>query len=411
MKKAQDTCYSDSDTLVCECLQLSQPTHQMHNAQQYRYFQMLKASVGTPPLSSSELSKKGPPATGHGGGDGGLSFKAERGTERRAYPFALHYMTFGHTLLSGSEKLLLREVFTSVQDSGSLSGYIRTYVFVRFSSPCSHREMYSPEPNSALVHIRFLERKLIMERRFLDKVEDNAAHNPERFTRVERNLGLVERGGQTVVLFPLWGLAVPARYEVDLVPTIEEYMALLRCSNSQVDRIYSRAANAHFLRRLMNITEGRCLRPEHIRLSYLPRALGHIDEAVTDLFDRLDKGVTPVFSENYSPLKEIVATPRRDDISREKWMAILQNLQEENIEWKAPWLLPDEILYRCGLAECEFSYGGDRYKKRIREVSNAWNQTRQMKRLAVGPMTTSEYDEWRVRRVNDNISKSSYEGS
>ncbi|MBA0729011.1 hypothetical protein Golax_025889 [Gossypium laxum] len=37
-----------------------------------------------------------------------------------------------------------------------------------------------------------------------------------------------------------------------------------------------------------------------------------------------------VFSKNYSPLKEIVAIPRRDDISEEKWM------------------LPDEILYRCG---------------------------------------------------------------
>ncbi|MFQ6652903.1 hypothetical protein Gotur_024562 [Gossypium turneri] len=83
-------------------------------------------------------------------------------------------MTFGHTFLSGSEKLLLHEVFTSVQDSGSLSEYICTYVFVRFSSPCSHREMYSPEPNSALVHIRLLDRKLIMETGFLDKVEDNA---------------------------------------------------------------------------------------------------------------------------------------------------------------------------------------------------------------------------------------------
>ncbi|KAK8361144.1 hypothetical protein V6Z12_A03G019100 [Gossypium hirsutum] len=229
--------------------------------------------------------------------------------------------------------------------------------------------------------------------------------------------------------------------KVDLVPTIEEYMALLRCSKI-----------------------------------IFPRALGHIDEAVTDLFDRLDKGVTPVpailaetfrslstcrragegrfigcaqlllawfhshfwkvdkvsyrvFSENYSPLKETIATPRRDDISMEKWMAILQNLHEEDIEWRAPWLLPDEILYRCGsfdwvpllgiwgaigyapllvlrqyrsrqfipatqgLAECEFSYGGDGYKKRIREISNAWNQTHQMKRLAVGPMTTPEYEE------------------
>ncbi|KAG8491718.1 hypothetical protein CXB51_015124 [Gossypium anomalum] len=33
-------------------------------------------------------------------------------------------------------------------DSGSLSRYICTYVFVRFSSPCSYREMYSPELNS-----------------------------------------------------------------------------------------------------------------------------------------------------------------------------------------------------------------------------------------------------------------------
>ncbi|MFQ6669020.1 hypothetical protein Gotur_034434, partial [Gossypium turneri] len=99
-------------------------------------------------------------------------------------------------------------------------------------------------------------------------------------------------------------------------------------------------------------------------LVVFPKALGHVDEAVTDLFDRLEKRVTPVsfhshfwkvdkvsyrvFSESYSPLKEIVATPRRDDISEEKWMAIFQNLQEEDIECRAPWLLPDEIIYRCG---------------------------------------------------------------
>ncbi|MBA0789423.1 hypothetical protein Gotri_025880 [Gossypium trilobum] len=77
---------------------------------------------------------------------------------------------------------------------------------------------------------------------------------------------------------------------------------------------------------------------------------------------KLDRGVTPVpailaetfrslnrvFSENYSPLKEIVATPRRDDILEEKWIALLQNLQEEDVEWKAPWLIPDRILYQCG---------------------------------------------------------------
>ncbi|MFQ6652247.1 hypothetical protein Gotur_024203 [Gossypium turneri] len=146
--------------------------------------------------------------------------------------------------------------------------------------------------------------------------------------------------------------------------------------------------------------------------------VGHVDEAVTDLFDQLDKRVSQV-----------------------------SNLHEENIEWRAPWLLPDEVLYRCGdfdwvpllgiwgavgyapllvlrqyrsrqfvpatqgLAECEFSYKDDGYKKKVRKMANAWNQTRRMKRLAVGPITIPEYSEWRVKRINDNIPGPSLENS
>ncbi|MBA0701642.1 hypothetical protein Goari_027289, partial [Gossypium aridum] len=105
-------------------------------------------------------------------------------------------------------------------------------------------------------------------------------------------------------------------------------------------------------------------------LVIFPKVLGHIDEAVSDLFDWHSKGVTPVltilaetfrslnayrrasegrfigcaqlllawfqshfwkiekvsyrvFSDSYSPLEELVATPRRDDVSEGKWMAIL----------------------------------------------------------------------------------------
>ncbi|MBA0785936.1 hypothetical protein Gotri_026851, partial [Gossypium trilobum] len=124
-------------------------------------------------------------------------------------------------------------------------------------------------------------------------------------------------------------------------------------------------------------------------------ALGYIDEATTHLFDRLDRRVTPVpailvetlrslsacrragegrfigcarillvwfrshfwkvdkvfyrvFFENYSPLKEFAATPRRDDITKERWMAILQSIKDEDVDWIAPWMVPDEILYRGG---------------------------------------------------------------
>ncbi|MFQ6653075.1 hypothetical protein Gotur_024651, partial [Gossypium turneri] len=262
--------------------------------------------------------------------------------------------------------------------------------------------------------------------------------------------------------------------KVDLVPTIEEYTALLRCSKVQVDRIYSKALNVPtFLMKLMNITgmthPNARKKVDIFALSIyglilFPKILRHVEEAVTDLFDRLDKGVTPipvilaetfrslnacrrtgegrflgcaqlllawfhshfwkvdkvsyqVSSESYSPLKEI-------------------NLQEEDIEWRAPWLLPDEILYRCGkavgytpllvlrqyrsrqfvpatqgLAECEFSYKDYGYKRKAREMANAWNQTRRMKKLAMGPMTTSEYNEWYVRRINDNIPGPSSENS
>ncbi|MFQ6665150.1 hypothetical protein Gotur_031992 [Gossypium turneri] len=65
-------------------------------------------------------------------------------------------------------------------------------------------------------------------------------------------------------------------------------------------------------------------------------------------FWKVEKVSYRVFSENYSPLKELVATPRRDDITKEKWMVILQNLQEEDVEWRAPWMIPNEILHQCG---------------------------------------------------------------
>ncbi|MFQ6657246.1 hypothetical protein Gotur_027006, partial [Gossypium turneri] len=63
-----------------------------------------------------------------------------------------------------------------------------------------------------------------------------------------------------------------------------------------------------------------------------------------------------------------------------------------------------------GLAQCEFSYRGDNYKKKVKEISQAWNQAHRMKRLDVGSMTTPEYGEWRSKRINDNIPELNSEG-
>ncbi|MBA0647998.1 hypothetical protein Goklo_015796 [Gossypium klotzschianum] len=48
-----------------------------------------------------------------------------------------------------------------------------------------------------------------------------------------------------------------------------------------------------------------------------------------------------------------------------------------------------------GLTQCECSYKRDNYKKKIREMSNAWKKIHRMKRFDVGSMTTPKYYGWR----------------
>ncbi|MFQ6669666.1 hypothetical protein Gotur_034825, partial [Gossypium turneri] len=114
-------------------------------------------------------------------------------------------------------------------------------------------------------------------------------------------------------------------------------------------------------------------------LVFFPKALGHVDEAVSDLFDRLDRRVTPV------PMI----------------------LAETFMQYRSRQFVPATQ----GLAECEFLYKGDDYKKKVREMTNAWNETSRMKSLAVGLMTTHEYNKWWVKRINDNIPRPSSKNS
>ncbi|MBA0789627.1 hypothetical protein Gotri_000124 [Gossypium trilobum] len=83
----------------------------------------------------------------------------------------------------------------------------------------------------------------------------------------------------------------------DMVPTVDEYMALLHCSKIQADRVYS-GANLRDLILAYPDTEKKVdvFALSVYGLVVFPKALGHVDEAVTDLFDRLDKMVTPVLN-------------------------------------------------------------------------------------------------------------------
>ncbi|MBA0636035.1 hypothetical protein Godav_022026 [Gossypium davidsonii] len=91
---------------------------------------------------------------------------------------------------------------------------------------------------------------------------------------------------------------------------MEEYTTLLCCPRIQVDKVYSKAVNVlTFVKKLMNVT-GMNLILAHLDtkkkvdvfalsiygLIIFPKALGHVDEVVADLFDRLDKRVTPILA-------------------------------------------------------------------------------------------------------------------
>ncbi|KAG8471668.1 hypothetical protein CXB51_036747 [Gossypium anomalum] len=388
------------------------------------------------------------------------------------------------TPLSGSEKLHLREVFASVQDSGSLSGYIRTYGFNNLQEL---KEIWDQWGN---------ETKQLFYGNYGDLPYFLDVQIDERLFRA-----LAQFWNPVYSCFTFG--------EVDLVPTVEEYTALLQCPRFQVDRIYSRAVNVPtFWKKLMAITgmseqwitarikeKGKCkcilwdalkgsilTHPDEAKrvdvfvlslygLMVFPRALGYMDEATTDLFHRLSKRVTSVpailaetfkslgtcrkadkvvcrvFFEDYSPLKDITASTRRVDVPEENWIALLQNLQSKDVEWRAPWMIPGEILYCCGsfdwvpllkiwgaigyapllvlrqfslrqfvlpthgLTQSEFAYRGADYKKRVGEISSAWNKTCRLKGVAIGPDTTPEYVEWRGRRINDNIPEPNVEGA
>ncbi|MBA0879936.1 hypothetical protein Goshw_017387 [Gossypium schwendimanii] len=231
-----------------------------------------------------------------------------------------------------------------------------------------------------------------MENEFLDKVEDNAVVQTwSEATQREKGDSLAE--GYVSELWDFTRISVtqnslqelkeiwdqwndkfwnPA-YSCftfrrgDLVPTVEEYMALLRCSKIQADKKgVSKCIPWRNLRDLILAHPDVKKKVDVFALSVydlvvFPKALGHVNEAVTDLFDRLDKRVTPVLA--------ILAETFRS-------------------------------LNKCRRAD-------NGYKKKIRGMSNAWNQTRRMKRLVVGPITTPEYIKWWGRRINDNISRPS----
>ncbi|KAG8480468.1 hypothetical protein CXB51_024692 [Gossypium anomalum] len=317
-----------------------------------------------------------------------------------------------------------------------------------------------------------------MENEFISKVEDNATVRAwSEKLQIEKGDSLIE--GYTSELQNFTRIIVTQNelqelkdiwtswdegtkqlfyqsYEIDLVPTLKEYAALLRSPKAQVRKIYAKLTNSQtFAKRLVNILgmseswvtariqqkgDSKCVPWENLKdlilthpdekkrieifalsiygLVIFPRALRHVDEAVTNLFDHLGKGVTPVPAILAETFRSLSMCRKAGEGRFIGWAQLLMVWFHGHF-WKVDKMVPDEILYRCGdynwvpllgiwgatgytplltlrhyksrqfiptthgLAQCELPYKGDHYRKKVRELSNAWRQMHWIKRLTV----------------------------
>ncbi|MFQ6670802.1 hypothetical protein Gotur_035571 [Gossypium turneri] len=192
--------------------------------------------------------------------------------------------------------------------------------------------------------------------------------------------------------------------------TVEEYTTLLCFLKIKADKAYSRAANVStFLKRLMIITG---MSEQWDLILAHPDMKKRVDVFALSIYE-----VTPILVILAETFRSLNACQRAGEgrfigcaqlllawFHNDFWkMAILWSLQDDDVEWRALWMIIDDILYRCKDFDwCEFAYKGDNYKKKVHEISNTWNQTRRMKNFTLNPMTP-EFDWWWGKRVNDNV--------
>ncbi|KAG8474328.1 hypothetical protein CXB51_034127 [Gossypium anomalum] len=343
-----------------------------------------------------------------------------------------HLQKKERTIAAKEEAFQLLTVVRSGVDGGTPSGHYKTYsendVVFGIRANCPHLRVSIRDSISRL-------ESFFMRNEYLDKVEDNASVCTwSEKTQLEKGDSVTE--GYTSELWDFTHIKVDKhRFRAKVQFWNPAYSCFTFVEAAA--RIQQKGDGKYIpwasLRDLILVHPDVKRRVNVLALSIyglviFPKAMGHIYEAVGDLFDRLGKQNTPVplllvwfhshfwkvdkvpyrvFFKDYSPLKEAAATPRRDDITEERWIEILQNLREEDVMWKAPWMTPSEILYRCGnfdwvplpgiwgvvgyapllvlrqykaeqfipatqgLAQSDFSYKGDHYKKKMRETFEA----------------------------------------
>ncbi|KAL4285095.1 hypothetical protein GQ457_15G000320 [Hibiscus cannabinus] len=143
-------------------------------------------------------------------------------------------------------------------------------------------------------------------------------------------------------------------------------------------------------------------------------------------------------SMNFLPLQEFLAK-EWEEVDPTKWVEAFQNLQEQDLVWRPPWLLTIEYLYRCydhhwllllglwgaigcapllvlrqfgscqfmpftaGLRDSRFAFD-EKFKERVLAINKIWKHCYRVKVVCdQKSMVTPDYAYWIRTRVNDTI--------
>ncbi|KAG8482704.1 hypothetical protein CXB51_023966 [Gossypium anomalum] len=275
----------------------------------------------------------------------------------------------------------------------------------------------------------------------------------------------------------------------DMTPTIEEYAALLRIDNVQFGKIYVKEPKPMTFKKKLRVN---LFTLAIYGLVIFPRVLGHLEVAVFDFFERLKQGVNPIptilaetfrslstcrrvgkgrfigsaqllnvwilshfwkvertpfhmFSKTFAPLEAYLKKEWPKEVTEQHWVSVFQNLRAEDITWRAPWIRPSVLLYKCGgqdwvpllglwggvgyapllvqrqfssrqfipatggLAQFEFAFVGEGYMKRVRDIAKSWKVIHFMELALNADTLTQDYDIWRKQRVSSQqISSTNY---
>ncbi|MFQ6642071.1 hypothetical protein Gotur_018214, partial [Gossypium turneri] len=65
-------------------------------------------------------------------------------------------------------------------------------------------------------------------------------------------------------------------------------------------------------------------------------------------FWKVERTLFHMFSKTFTPLEAHLEKDWPKDVTEQHWVSVFQNLRAEDVTWRAPWIHPSVLLYKCG---------------------------------------------------------------